>query len=104
MTTAHIIRRCYLLLHTPVDLARPVIIHVTPACKHTDKLFSKYIEKTEEARKKGESRFFMPKQDIEKWTPFFPTGARVQAVELDIRPFEWELLNWSNGSPVNRQP
>jgi hypothetical protein len=104
MTITHILRRCYMLIHTPVELARPVIIHVAPACKYTNTLFHQYVEKTEAARQNGESRYLMSKREIEKWTPFFPTGARVQALEMDIRPYEWELLNWSNGSPVSRQP
>jgi len=96
MTTTHILRRCYLLIHTPVELARPVIIHIAPACKYTNTLFHQYVEKTEAARQNGESRYLMRKREIEKWTSDIPVGPRVQVVDFSINETQWGLLDWNN--------
>ncbi len=79
-------RHLYLVIHTPVELARPVVIHAARSCSHYDKLFADYVRRTEEARVRGESRYLMSKVEMQRWTPFFPCGLRAQVVPFTIHP------------------
>jgi hypothetical protein len=87
---AGVARRYYLLINTPVELVRPYVMHMTRQTPRTDKLFKDYMMKVEEARKQGSQTYLMSKQDVQKWTAFFPAGLRVQALSLEIRPSDLE--------------
>ena len=80
-------RSFYLLLHTPVELARPVCLGVFRQSARYDRLFKQYAQNVEEARKThGTQRYLISKQEVEKWTPYFPTGLRAQVVAVTLKP------------------
>ena len=84
-------RSFYLLIHTPVELARPVCLSVFRKSPHYDSLFEQYTKNVEEERKRlGTQRYLMSKQEVQKWTPFFPAGLRAQIVAVTLRPDELE--------------
>ena len=89
------LRRFYLLTHTPVELARPVVMCVERATGHTDALFYDYKIKTEQERKQGSQNVYLSKRDIEKWHCWPPCGSRVQVIELNeasMRSIQRETL------------
>ena len=96
MTISPILRRCYLLIHTPVELGRPIAIHVARSCEYHDEFFNQYLLNAEASRKNGESRYLMSKPEIEKWTSYIPVGPRVQVVDFSINETQWGLLDWNN--------
>ena len=84
-------RSFYLLLHTPVELARPVCIGVFRKSPRYDRLFEQYAQNVEEERKRlGTQRYLMSKKEVEKWTPYFPAGLRAQIVPITLKPEELE--------------
>lgn len=80
-------RSFYVLLHTPVELARPVCLYVFRQSTYYDRLFEQYTMNVEEERKKnGTQRYLMSKQEVQKWTPYFPAGLRAQLVDVHLPP------------------
>lgn len=78
-------RSFYLLIHTPVELARPICLGVFRKSPRNDGLFEQYMKNVEEARKThGTQRYLMSKQEVQKWTPYFPTGLRAQIVYVTL--------------------
>lgn len=96
MATSPILRRCYLLLHTPVELGRPIVIHVARTCNRNDELFQQYLLNAETAHKTHQVPYLLSKSEIQKWTPYIPAGPRIQVVDLAVNETQYELLDWNN--------
>jgi hypothetical protein len=77
-------RPFYLLIHTPVELARPVSLGVYRSSTRYDALFMDYAVAASLARSSGETKYLMSKNEIQRWTPAIPAGPRVQAVAFTI--------------------
>jgi hypothetical protein len=85
-------RSFYLLLHTPVELARPMVLGVFRTDTYHNRLYADFVRRVEEERtKNGTQRYLMSKQEVQKWTPYMPAGLRAQLVRLDLLPHE---LDW----------
>ncbi len=82
-------RRLYLLLHTPVELGRPVQMGFVYPDAWSTPLFEKYAAAVEENRKRGGSVSHLSKRDIERWGFWPPCGARVQVMEVELPPEEF---------------
>ena len=79
-------RRLFLILNTPVELARPVQLSLRLPTPKTEALFAQYVAYTEEQRKLGDLNPCMRKEDVYKWIRSPPCGPRVRIVEVFIDP------------------
>ena len=85
---SRILRSAYLLIHTPVDIARPLQLGFVESNKSNDALFEKYAQHVEENRKAGVSRTYLSKRDIERWIFFPPCGPRVEVIKVELPKLE----------------
>jgi hypothetical protein len=82
-------RRIYLLIHTPVELGRPVQAGFIFRAKWSNALFDEYKQKVEENRAAGASITHLSKRDVERWG-FNPVpGPRYQVVDIEVPRKEW---------------
>lgn len=81
-------RRAYLLVHTPVNLRRPVPLGFVYKCKWSDAQFKEFADDTLQ-----ESCTYLTKKSIERWGFLPPPGARVQVLEVEVPSEEW-FNNW----------
>ena len=79
-------RVLYMIIHTPVELGRPVQVGYVPKAEWSDKLFKTYMADVEENRKLGGGRITLSKRDIERWGFFPPCGARFEVIEVELPP------------------
>lgn len=87
-------RSFYLLLHTPVELARPTVLGVFRTDSYYNRLYADYVRRVEEERKAhGTQSYLMSKQEVQKWTPYMPAGLRAQLVKLELMPHELEPVS-----------
>ena len=81
-------RRFYVLLHTPVELARPTSLGIFRSCARNDALFEEFVNNVEyDRRVHGIRNYNMTKVEAQKWTPYLPTGLRAQVVQIVIPPY-----------------
>ncbi len=78
-------RPFYILIHTPVELARPIQLGVFRTSAYYQRLYEEYRQAAEAERKAhGTQHYFMPKQMAQNWTPYLPSGLRAQILHVEI--------------------
>lgn len=92
----------YLLIHTPVHLARPVQLGLVEASAWSEALFQKYAAQVEANRQAGAGSAYLSKRDIERWGFWPPCGARVQVLELYLGPPQSVPIAGSQTAPQLR--
>lgn len=80
--------RLYMLIHTPIELARPVCLGIFRSHLRNDKLYAEYVKNAEQARQVHDVRtYWMPKDMAQKWTPYLPSDLRAQLVPIVLPTF-----------------
>ncbi len=76
----------YAVIHSPTEMARPIVLGVYKSNAWTRPLFEKYVNDAQDTVNKfgGGNREMLSKKDIEKWCCHVPVGARVQVIEFEI--------------------
>ncbi len=78
--------RMYAVIHSPTEMARPIVLCVRKADAWSTPLFEKYVKEAAETVKKhgGGNREMLSKKDIERWGCHVPVGARAQVIEFEV--------------------
>ena len=78
-------RRLYLLIHTPVELARPTCLGLFRDSPRNVALYNDFVRNAEAARSQhGVQNYLMSKDEAQKWTPYLPSGLRAQIMPVQI--------------------